>query len=78
VTHHVSESAKNVGDAISIVTVVGTLAEVLPAIAVLLTIVWTAVRIYETDTVQTPLDRQLGKSTPLYKSKWIWLKHQKN
>jgi hypothetical protein len=57
VSHHVSESAKQVGDAVSIVTVVGTLAEVLPAIAALLTIVWTAVRIYETDTVQ----RLLGK-----------------
>jgi hypothetical protein len=46
------ETAKAAGDAVSIVTVVGTLAEVLPAIAALLTIIWTCFRIYETSTVQ--------------------------
>jgi hypothetical protein len=46
------ETAKTAGDALSLVTVVGTLAEVLPAIAALLTIVWTGFRIYELDTVQ--------------------------
>jgi hypothetical protein len=46
------ETAKTAGDAVSLVTVVGTLAEVLPAIAALLTIVWTGFRIYETATVQ--------------------------
>lgn len=46
------ETAKSAGDAVSLVTVVGTLAEVLPAIAALLTIVWTLFRIYETDTVR--------------------------
>lgn len=51
------ETAKTVGDAVSIVTVVGTLAEVLPALAALFTIVWTALRIYETSTVQ----KLLGK-----------------
>jgi hypothetical protein len=53
--HH--ETAKTAGDAVSIVTVVGTLADVLPAIAALFTIIWTALRIYETDTVQ----KLLGK-----------------
>jgi hypothetical protein len=46
------EQVKQLGDAISIITVVGTLAELLPAIAAILTIVWTAIRIWETDTVQ--------------------------
>jgi hypothetical protein len=46
------ETAKAAGDAVSLVTVVGTLAEVLPAIAALLTIVWTLFRIFETDTVR--------------------------
>jgi hypothetical protein len=46
------ETMKAAGDAVSLVTVVGTLAQVLPAIAALLTIVWTSFRIYETDTVQ--------------------------
>jgi len=39
------------------VTVLGTLAGLLPAIAALFTIIWTGIRIYETDTVQ----RWMGK-----------------
>jgi hypothetical protein len=46
------ETAKTVGDALSIVTVVGTLAEVLPALAALFTIIWTFIRILETETVR--------------------------
>jgi len=46
------ETAKTAGDALSLVTVVGTLAEVLPAIAALLTIIWTGFRIFDTSTVQ--------------------------
>jgi hypothetical protein len=46
------EQVKQLGDAVSILTVVGTLAELLPAIAAVLTILWTAIRIWETDTVQ--------------------------
>jgi hypothetical protein len=45
------ETIKAAGDAVSLVTVVGTIAQVLPAIAALLTIVWTSFRIYETPTV---------------------------
>jgi hypothetical protein len=51
------ETAKTTVDAISIVTVVGTLAEMLPAVAALFTIIWTALRIFETDTIQ----KLLGK-----------------
>ena len=50
--HDLSDSAKNTLDALSVVTVVGTLMDMLPSIAATLTIVWTAIRIYETDTVQ--------------------------
>lgn len=50
--HHLSEDAKNVADGLSIVTVIGTLANWLPAIAALFSIIWTAFRIYETETVQ--------------------------
>jgi hypothetical protein len=46
------ESIKHAIDAVSVVTVVGTLMEVLPAIAAAFTIVWTAIRIWETKTVQ--------------------------
>lgn len=49
---HVDPAVKATGDALSIVTVIGTLADILPAIAALLTIVWTCFRIYELDTVQ--------------------------
>lgn len=52
---HVSETVKHVVDGISIVTMVGTLANFLPAIAALFTIIWTAIRIYETETVQVIL-----------------------
>lgn len=54
---HNQEAAKLITDGLSVVTVVGTLAGVLPAIAALFTIIWTGIRIYETDTVQ----RWMGK-----------------
>ena len=44
-------------DAASFFTVVGTIVSVLPAIAALFTIIWTAIRIYETKTVQKWLGR---------------------
>lgn len=47
-----SEGAKQTMDAVSVFTVVGTLGELLPPVAALVTIVWTAIRIYETETVQ--------------------------
>ncbi len=46
------EAFKTVMDGLSVVTVVGTLTNVLPSIAALFTIVWTGIRIYETDTVR--------------------------
>jgi hypothetical protein len=49
---HLSETTKHTVDAVSVVTVVATLAQILPAIAALLTIIWTGFRIYETPTVQ--------------------------
>lgn len=58
-THHetLSDATKHVIDGASIATAVGTLMQVLPAVAALFTIVWTMIRIYETRTVQ----RLLGK-----------------
>lgn len=44
------ESAKHVIDALSFGTVIGTMAGVLPSIAAIFTIVWTVIRIYETET----------------------------
>jgi hypothetical protein len=54
------ETAKHVVDAMSLVTVIGTLVQLLPAVAALFTIVWTSIRIYETATVQ----KLLGKEKP--------------
>jgi len=52
------EHVKQLGDALSIITVVGTLTELIPAIAAILTIIWTAIRIWETDTVQSMFNRK--------------------
>ena len=52
------ETTKHVVDALSIMTVVGTLVEMLPSIAAIFTIVWTVIRIWETDTVQNLLGRK--------------------
>ena len=52
------DTTKNVLDALSVVTVVGTIVQMLPSIAALFTIVWTGIRIYETDTVQRLLGRR--------------------
>ena len=49
---HISETTKHIGDTVSVLTVVGTLMQYLPAIAALITIIWTSIRIWETDTVQ--------------------------
>tara|TARA_R100001079_G_scaffold90613_1_gene53175 strand:+ start:87 stop:293 length:207 start_codon:yes stop_codon:yes gene_type:complete len=46
------EPTKQILDTFSVATMVGTIAGLLPAVAALLTILWTAIRIWETDTVQ--------------------------
>lgn len=47
------ETAKTVVDAASVVTMLGTLGSLLPPVAALFTIIWTGIRIYETETVQS-------------------------
>ena len=54
---HLPEGMKHLLDALSIGTMLGTLFQMLPNIAALLTIVWTGLRIYESDTVQGWLKR---------------------
>lgn len=58
-----TEATKHALDAISVVTVVGTLADILPAVAALFTIIWTGIRIIETHTFRSifrlkPLDKE--------------------
>jgi hypothetical protein len=57
---HLQESTKHVLDGASVVTAVGTVMQVLPSIAAVFTIVWTAIRIYETKTVQKLLGKTKG------------------
>ncbi len=47
-----TETGKQIIDAASFITVVGTIMDALPSVAALFTIVWTAIRIWESDTVQ--------------------------
>ena len=57
--HH--ESAKQIVDGLSLLTVIGTLTEMLPSISALLSIVWVGIRIWETDTVQGLFGRKGDK-----------------
>ncbi len=57
-----NESAKQAVDALSLGTVVATVAGWLPAVAAIFTIVWTGIRIYESRTVQNLVIRLRGKS----------------
>lgn len=52
------ETTKYAIDALSVLTVFGTIVNMLPAIAAIFTIIWTAIRIYETETVQRLLKRK--------------------
>ena len=54
---HTAETTKQAIDAVSVFTVVGTLSDMLPPMAALVTIIWTGIRIYETKTIQ----KMLGK-----------------
>jgi hypothetical protein len=49
---NMDEASKHIIDFASVATVLGTLADMLPAVAALFTIIWTSIRIYETKTVQ--------------------------
>ena len=46
------ETTKTMVDAASVATMLGTLGSILPPLAALFTIIWTGIRIYETETVQ--------------------------
>lgn len=52
------ETFKHIVDALSFFTVIGTITSMLPAVAALFTIIWTAIRIYETKTVQGWLGKE--------------------
>ena len=58
---HLTEGTKHVLDGLSLVTVLGALMDMLPAIAALFTIIWTGIRIYETKTIQGWINRARRK-----------------
>lgn len=58
---HIPEQVKVAGDVTSVATVSAALMGWLPAIAALVTIIWTGIRIYETDTVQNWLKKRKEK-----------------
>jgi len=53
-----AEVGKTILDGLSVITVIGTLVDMLPSIAAVFTIRWTGIRIWETDTVQRMLGRK--------------------
>lgn len=55
---HMDETTKHVVDGLSVATVLGALTAWLPPVAALFTIIWTAIRIWETKTVQGWLGRK--------------------
>ena len=55
---HLTDATKHIIDTASIATAIGTIMQLLPAIAALFTIIWTTIRIYETKTIQ----KLLGKT----------------
>jgi hypothetical protein len=56
------DGVKYTVDALSVATVVGALTDMLPEIAALFTIIWTGIRIYETDTIQKIFGKKDKKS----------------
>jgi hypothetical protein len=51
------ETLKHFIDGVSLVTVLGTLVDMLPAVAAALSIVWSLLRIWESKTVQNWLNK---------------------
>lgn len=47
-----NEGARAVGDVLSLGVVIGTLGQLLPAMAALMSIIWLAIRIWESETVR--------------------------
>ena len=60
INHHenLTDATKHVIDGASIATAIGTVMQVLPAVAALFTIIWTVIRIYETKTIQKLLGKK--------------------
>ncbi len=62
---HVPGAAKASVDVLSFGVAVGTVTQLLPHLAALLTIIWTLIRIYESDTVRELLRRPRRVAAPI-------------
>ena len=65
---HVPGAAKASVDVLSFGVAVGTITQLLPHLAALLTIIWTLIRILETDTVRSLVKRRptsIAGATPI-------------
>jgi hypothetical protein len=60
------EHGKAVVDALSLVVVGATILKWLPAVAAVFSIIWTAIRIYESKTVQGWIDRNKANDEDIY------------
>lgn len=57
-----TSAEKHILDVASVATVVGALADYLPHVAAIFTIVWTGIRIWETPTVQGLFNRSTSET----------------
>lgn len=53
------ETAKHVTDTVAGLVAIGTVAQILPSVAALFTVIWLAIRIWESDTVRGLTGRPL-------------------
>ena len=57
-SEHINNTTKAIGDLVSYSVVIGTLMDVLPPVAALLTIFWTLINIYESKTFGKLIGRE--------------------
>ena len=57
-SEHINNTTKAIGDLVSYSVVIGTLMDVLPPVAALLTILWTIINIYESKTFGKLIGRE--------------------
>ena len=56
------DHAKTIVDASSIVVIAGTLIDWLPAVAALASLIWSVIRIYETETFQRWIEKNVASN----------------
>lgn len=59
---NLSDDTKHLGDLVSVGVAMATIAQWLPAVAALMTVVWTLIRIWETRTVRSLVGRKPARS----------------